>query len=64
MMLFSCLDDEIKNIKADAPSNGLFTRKGKFKAMWNDDRIQELLVGLRGQQTAINLLIQMVQLYV
>ncbi|KAE8446167.1 hypothetical protein EG329_012392 [Mollisiaceae sp. DMI_Dod_QoI] len=61
-VLFSCLDEEILKITAHYSEQGDLSFKGKTKAVWNHERLRELLDGLRGQQIAINLLIQLVQL--
>lgn len=62
MVLFSCLDDEIRKITAHSSQAGNFSWKGKTKIVWAHNRLRDLLDGLRGQQSAINLLIQLVQL--
>ncbi|PQE05958.1 camk camkl kin4 kinase protein [Rutstroemia sp. NJR-2017a BBW] len=64
VVLFSCLDDEIRNITSDSSPTaaGAIRWKGKAKLVWNHEKLRDLLDGLRGQQVAIDLLIQLVQL--
>jgi hypothetical protein len=64
VVLFSCLDDEIRNITSEASPTtaGAIKWKEKAKVVWNREKLRDLLDGLRGQQVAINLLIQLVQL--
>jgi hypothetical protein len=64
VVLFSCLEDEIRNITLDSSPTaaGAINWKGKAKLVWNHEKLRDLLDGLRGQQIAINLLIQLVQL--
>ncbi|PQE18976.1 hypothetical protein CJF32_00010031 [Rutstroemia sp. NJR-2017a WRK4] len=64
VVLFSCLDDEIRNITSDSSltTAGAIKWKGKAKLVWNHEKLRDLLDGLRGQQVAVNLLIQLVQL--
>jgi len=62
MVLFSCLDEEVRKITASSSQTGALAWKGRAKAVWNHERLRDLLDALRGQQIAINLLIQLVQL--
>lgn len=62
MVLFSCLDEETRKITANSSQTGALSWKGKAKVVWNDERLWDLMDGLRGQQVAINLLMQLVQL--
>lgn len=64
MVLFSCLEEETSKITATSSKTGTMSWKGKARVIWNHDKLQELLEGLRGQQLAINLLIQLVQVLV
>ena len=61
MVLFSCLDDEINNVTKQARRTPTFSWKAKIKVAWKHEAIQELLDGIRGQQMAINTLIQLRQ---
>jgi hypothetical protein len=55
-VLFSCLDEEIRKVSASAD--------GHDTLAWKNDTFKELLDGLRGQQLAITLLLQLLQMYV
>jgi len=61
MVLFSCLDEETRKITAKSSQTGALSWKGKAGVTWNHEKLRDLLDGLRGQQVAINLLIQLVQ---
>jgi hypothetical protein len=63
MVLFSCLDTEIQRIVAGTPDPAQIRWRSKLRMMWNEQKLNELLNALRGQQTAINLLIQLLQMY-
>ncbi|PMD16650.1 hypothetical protein NA56DRAFT_752922 [Hyaloscypha hepaticicola] len=60
-VLFSCLHEEVQCITKGSMLPDKFTWKGKARAIWNHDRLRELLDGLRGQQTAINTNINLLQ---
>lgn len=64
MVLFSCLDEEIRIVSRYALRQHGFSWKGKMRAVWKHETFQELLDGIRGQQMAINTLIQLLQMYV
>jgi hypothetical protein len=64
MVLFSCLDEEIQNVSRYAREHNAFSWKGKMRVFWKQETFQELLDGIRGQQMAINTLIQLLQMYV
>ncbi|GAB7334748.1 hypothetical protein MBLNU13_g06679t1 [Cladosporium sp. NU13] len=57
----SCLDEEIKNVTKHARRVTAFSWKGKIKVAWKHETFQELFNGTRGQQLAINTLIQLLQ---
>jgi hypothetical protein len=61
MVLFSCLDEQIKNVTKHTRRVTTFSWKGKIKVAWKHDTFQELLDGIRGQQVAISTLIQLLQ---
>lgn len=63
-VLFSCLHEETQCITKGSMLPAKLTWKGKARAIWNHDRLRELLDGLRGQQTAINTIINLLQVYV
>jgi hypothetical protein len=62
MVIFSCLDEEIRDITAKISQRGALSWKGKAKVVWDDAKLREMLDSLRGQQNTINFLIQLVQL--
>lgn len=64
MVLFSCLNEEILNVSRYAQGQSDVSWKGKIRAAWKHEAFQELLYGIRGQQTAINTLIQLLNMYV
>ena len=57
-VLLSCLDDEIRRITAHSSISWI----GKLAAIWNHERLRDLLNSLVGQQEALSLLTQLVQL--
>lgn len=63
MVLFSCLDAELHEISKYTSGQDSLSWKGKFKVVWKQETFQELLDGIRGQQIAINTLIQLLQMY-
>ncbi|CAM1501491.1 Fc.00g034750.m01.CDS01 [Cosmosporella sp. VM-42] len=62
MVLYSCLDQEIQAITSGAADPGKLQWKARIRTMWNEDKLKDLLSALRGQQTAITLLIQLLQM--
>ncbi|ORX96295.1 hypothetical protein BCR34DRAFT_619730 [Clohesyomyces aquaticus] len=64
MVIFSCLDDELSHITAKSSQKGDISWKSKARMVWNRDRLRELLEGLRGLQLSINLLLQLLQVFV
>lgn len=61
MVLFSCLDEEIKSVTKQPRRIATLSWKGKIKVTWKHETFQELLDGIRGQQLAISTLIQLLQ---
>ncbi|GKU14615.1 unnamed protein product [Fusarium langsethiae] len=57
MTVFSCLEAEIRNLKLK--DLGVLA---KLKFMWNQDRLKELLEALRGQQTSITFLLNILEM--
>lgn len=58
MVVFSCLDNEVQKLAAcvNGSETGWAT---KAKYLWKEDTMKEYLQQLRGQQTAITLLLQL-----
>lgn len=61
MVVFSCLDAEIQGIVAGESDSNWMRWRSRVRLMWNEAKLNELLGALRGQQTVINLLIQLLQ---
>ncbi|KAK3387788.1 hypothetical protein B0H63DRAFT_509510 [Podospora didyma] len=62
MVVFSCLDAEIQRIVAGASDPSKIRWRSRARLLWNETKLNELLSSLRGQQTAINLLISLLQM--
>ena len=60
-VLLSCLYEETQRITKDSTQPSQYTWRGRTRVMWNHDRLNELLDGLRGQQTAISTIINLLQ---
>lgn len=66
MTVFSCLEAETRNLKQRNPTvlaklPGVLAR---LKFIWNQDRLKELLEALRGQQTSITFLLNILEMSV
>ncbi|KAI1031139.1 hypothetical protein LB504_000227, partial [Fusarium proliferatum] len=57
MIVFSCLEAETRSLRSENP--GLWA---KIKFIWNQDRLRELLGALRGQQSSITFLLNLLEL--
>jgi hypothetical protein len=67
MVVFSCLDEEVRQITGQAKSLEAVADLGwqkKLQLLWNEDKMKELLQHLHGQSSAVALLIQVFQMYV
>jgi hypothetical protein len=60
-VLFSCLHEETQRMTKGSTLPSQYTWRARARVMWNHDRLKELLDGLRGQQTAINTIINLLQ---
>ena len=60
-VLLSCLYEETQRITKGSTQPSQYTWRGRARVMWNHDRLKELLDGLRGQQTAISTIINLLQ---
>jgi hypothetical protein len=61
--VYSCLEAEIEEITKTTPnSQGEYSRKAKTKLLWNENSMKEYLSHIRGQQSALSLLIQSFQM--
>lgn len=61
-VVLSCLDEEIKKLLAGSNQGSGFGWKVKAKYLWKEDTMMDLLQKLRGQQGAISLLFQSLQM--
>jgi hypothetical protein len=59
-LVFSILDDEVQKLQGDGGEIGAAE---KMKIVWKEETMKELLQQIRGQQTALSLLIQALQMY-
>ncbi|RYC85482.1 hypothetical protein BFJ63_vAg11582 [Fusarium oxysporum f. sp. narcissi] len=57
MVVFSCLEAETRSLRSKNP--GVWA---KIKFIWNQDRLKELLGALRGQQSSITFLLNLLEL--
>jgi hypothetical protein len=65
MLIFSCLDAEIQRITGGSTQNAALRRwRPRFRMMWSESQLNDLLSSIRGQQTAMTLLIHLLQMYV
>ncbi|KAH7050132.1 hypothetical protein B0J12DRAFT_600185 [Macrophomina phaseolina] len=61
-VIYACLEEEIQRLSANARDADAMTWRVKCRFIWREDTMRDLLSQLRGQQMALNLLIQMLQL--
>ncbi|KAF1981746.1 hypothetical protein K402DRAFT_425161 [Aulographum hederae CBS 113979] len=61
-IVFSCLKEEVGDLADKALGSDGLNWKDKAKMIWREDAMKELLQQLRGQQTALTLLIQGLQM--
>lgn len=60
-VVYGCLDEEVRDLVLRAENENLrFTDRAKF--LWKEDTFKELLTQIRGQQSALSLLIQGLQM--
>lgn len=64
VVVFSVLDDEVRKLTASSAADGSaglgFRTKARY--VWNEATMKDLLSQIRGQQTALTLLIQALQM--
>jgi hypothetical protein len=63
MVVVSCIQSEIQSIQVEESGRDLLRFGQRMQAMWNDTNIKELVDQLRGQQSALSLLVQLIQMY-
>jgi hypothetical protein len=60
-VVYGCLEEEVRDLVAKAENDELkFKDRAKF--LWKEDTFKELLTQIRGQQSALSLLIQGLQM--
>ncbi|KAH7386788.1 hypothetical protein DE146DRAFT_621234 [Phaeosphaeria sp. MPI-PUGE-AT-0046c] len=60
-VVYGCLEEEVRDLVAKTEANDLkFKDRAKF--LWKEDTFKELLTQIRGQQSALSLLIQGLQM--
>jgi hypothetical protein len=63
-VLFSCLDEEINKVSESADERIILAWKAKARVVWKHETFKGLLESMRGQQVAITLLLQLLQMCV
>ena len=63
ILLDTCLEEEVRGL-AEKAEGGNLTRKDRIKYLWKEETFKELLQQIRGQQSALSLLIQGLQMCV
>jgi len=63
-VLFSCLDEEVGKVSQSADGHVILAWKAKAKIVWKHETFKGLLESMRGQQVAITLLLQLLQMCV
>ena len=62
MVIFSCLDAEVQRITAGTSDPGRLRWRPRLLMLWRESHLNDLLGSIRGQQTAMTLLIQLLQM--
>jgi hypothetical protein len=63
MVIFSCLEQEIQKLSPGAsPPQAKFSWRTKVRYLWNEDTMKEYLSLIRGQQSSLSFLIQLLQM--
>lgn len=60
-VVYTCLEEEVRDLVAKANNNDLGFRD-RTKFIWKEETFKELLQQIRGQQSALSLLIQGLQM--
>ncbi|KAJ4367056.1 1,2-dihydroxy-3-keto-5-methylthiopentene dioxygenase [Neocucurbitaria cava] len=60
-VVYGCLEEEVRELAAKAEADDLLF-KDRAKFLWKEDTFKELLTQIRGQQSALSLLIQGLQM--
>ncbi|KAF2252440.1 hypothetical protein BU26DRAFT_502909 [Trematosphaeria pertusa] len=62
VLVYSVLDDEVQRLYVAIEKDGLAGSMGRIKLIWKEDAMRDVLVQIRGQQAALGLLIQALQM--
>ncbi|KAK4123924.1 hypothetical protein N657DRAFT_681038 [Parathielavia appendiculata] len=62
MLIFSCIEAEIQRITGGVQNVALKRWRSRLRMMWSESQLNDLLSSIRGQQTAMTLLIQLLQM--
>ena len=63
MVVFTCLDQEIQKLSAPSSSSqSKLTWRVRARLLWKEDKMKEYLSLIRGQQTSLSFLIQLLQM--
>jgi len=62
MLVYAALDDEVLQMKGAGDGFRRLGFRAKTKYVWNESMMQSLLAQLRGQQSAMTLLLQLLQM--
>ncbi|KAM7186690.1 hypothetical protein V8F33_011677 [Rhypophila sp. PSN 637] len=62
MVVFSCLELEMQRMDSGTSQSARLPWKARFRFIWNETKLNELLGALRGQQAAVNLFLQLLQI--
>lgn len=63
-LILSCLDEELGSLRQAAESGSTLTWSQRARILWKEETMQQLLQQLRGQVTALNLLLHCFQMLV
>jgi hypothetical protein len=64
VLVYSVLDDEVQRLYAAIARDGMAGAIGRMKMIWREETMKDVLTQIRGQQTALSLLIQALQMSV
>lgn len=64
LITFSCLEEEVRRLAGRAIDSAEADWRDTAKLVWKDNLMNELLKQIHGQQTAMALLVQTLQMYV
>ncbi|KAF2119043.1 hypothetical protein BDV96DRAFT_568953 [Lophiotrema nucula] len=62
VLVYSVIDDEVQRLYSGIGTEGMTGAMSKMKLLWKEDAMKDVLVQIRGQQQALSLLIQALQM--